>query len=183
MRLGDLAGIDSDCRSDGLCASTIARSRRAMCSARSRARASTARISSPRRSSAARSRSSRGPRRGSRARRTSPTPSRGGFRGARGANSSRPIPTSIVAVTGTNGKTSTVEMTRQIVAHGGASLGVDRDAGRHHRRRPGQDRADHARHRHLPSQHGGAASGWGSAMSPTRPRPTASTSIAPRACR
>ena len=53
-------------------------------------------------------------------------------------------------MTGTNGKTSTVEMTRQIWRMAGPSLGLDRDARRDHVRRPGEDRADHARHRHLP---------------------------------
>ena len=41
------------------------------------------------------------------------------------------------------------------VAHGGASLGVDRHAWGHDVRRPGEDRADDARHRHLPQQYGG----------------------------
>ena len=42
------------------------------------------------------------------------------------------------------------------LAHGGRSRGLDRHAGRHHPRRIRFDRADHARHRHLPLQHGRA---------------------------
>ena len=67
-----------------------------------------------------------------------------------------PYPETVVAVTGTNGKTSTVEMTRQLwrmAGHRSASVGT---LGRHHRRRAGQDRAHHARHRHLSQQHVGA---------------------------
>ena len=67
-----------------------------------------------------------------------------------------PYPETVVAVTGTNGKTSTVEMTRQMWRMVGPPFGVDRDARRDHLRRPGEDRTDHARHRHLPVQHGRA---------------------------
>ena len=44
----------------------------------------------------------------------------------------RPVPDTIVAVTGTNGKTSTVEMTRQIWRMCWRARGLDRHAGRHH---------------------------------------------------
>ena len=75
-------------------------------------------------------------------------PSRGSPRG-----SSRPVPETIVAVTGTNGKTSTVEMTRQLWRMAGDARRLDRHARRHHARRERLDRADHARHRHLPAEH------------------------------
>ena len=42
------------------------------------------------------------------------------------------------------------------LAHVRASLGLDRHARRDHVRRPGEDRADDARHRHLPQQYGRA---------------------------
>ena len=42
------------------------------------------------------------------------------------------------------------------LADGGPSVGEHRHAGRHHLRRAGDDRAHHARHRHLPLQHGRA---------------------------
>ncbi len=65
----------------------------------------------------------------------------------------RPVPETVVAVTGTNGKTSTVEMTRQLWRMAGeraasiGTLGVTTpDEMRF-------DRPDHARHRHLPLQH------------------------------
>ena len=155
-----------------------------MCSARSAARASMARISSPRRSQrgavavVARPEARVEGARAHRRRRAAP-----GVRRARGADSYAPYPDTIVAVTGTNGKTSTVEMTRQLwrmAGHRSASIGT-----------LGVTTADDQvktglttpRHRHLPQQHGGHASGWGSAMSPTKPRRTGSTSIAPRACR
>ena len=66
-----------------------------------------------------------------------------------------PFPETMVAVTGTNGKTSSVELTRQLwrmAGHHAASIGTlgvttadDRT----------DDRPDHARHRHLPVEHGG----------------------------
>ena len=59
--------------------------------------------------------------------RISPTPSRAGCSPSSPPNSSRPIPETVVAVTGTNGKTSTVEMTRQIwrmSGHRSASIGT-----------------------------------------------------------
>ena len=73
-----------------------------------------------------------------------------------------PYPETVVAVTGTNGKTSTVEMTRQIwrmSGHRSASIGT---LGRDDFRRPGEDRPDHARHRHLPVATWPASSGWAS---------------------
>ncbi len=62
----------------------------------------------------------------------------------------RPVPEVVVAVTGTNGKTSTVEMTRQIWRMAGeraASIGTLGVTTPDEQR---FDRADHARHRHLP---------------------------------
>ena len=65
----------------------------------------------------------------------------------------QPFPETVVAVTGTNGKTSNVELTRQLwrmTGHHAASigtLGVTTADDRHHR-------PHHARHRHLPVQHG-----------------------------
>ena len=43
-----------------------------------------------------------------------------------------PVPQTVVAVTGTNGKTSTVEMTRQLWRMAGPSRRLDRHPGRHH---------------------------------------------------
>ncbi len=57
----------------------------------------------------------------------SPIPSRGGCSPSSPRNSTRLIPETVVAVTGTNGKTSTVEMTRQIwrmSGHRSASIGT-----------------------------------------------------------
>ena len=86
---------DERCRSDRLRASTTARSRRAMSSARSWARASMARTLSPRRSQrGAVAVVARPAGDVSRARGTSPTTEpRRAVRGARRADSSRPIPT------------------------------------------------------------------------------------------
>ena len=63
-----------------------------------------------------------------------------------------PVPETIVAVTGTNGKTSTVELTRQIWRMAGmraASIGT---LGVTTPEETRLDRADHARHRDLPRQ-------------------------------
>ena len=70
-----------------------------------------------------------------------------------------------------------------IVADGGASCRLDRDARRHHRRRPGDDRADHAGHRHLPVEHGraGARGGHPRRLRGFEPRPR--RNIAPKGCR
>ncbi len=48
-----------------------------------------------------------------------------------------------------------------IMAHVGASRGVDRNAWHHHRRRPGHDRSDQPRRRHFPCQYGGDAADGG----------------------
>ena len=64
---------------------------------------------------------------GSRARRISPMPSRGGASPQLAARFYAPYPETVVAVTGTNGKTSTVEMTRQMwrmAGHRSASIGT-----------------------------------------------------------
>ena len=56
-----------------------------------------------------------------------PTPSRGGCSPSSRRNSYGPYPETVVAVTGTNGKTSTVEMTRQLwrmAGHRSASIGT-----------------------------------------------------------
>ena len=65
-----------------------------------------------------------------------------------------PFPSTVVAVTGTNGKTSTVELTRQIwrmSGHRSASIGT---LGSHNLGRTGDDRADHARYCDISAEHG-----------------------------
>ena len=65
-----------------------------------------------------------------------------------------PYPETVVAVTGTNGKTSTVEITRQIwrmSGHRSASIGTLGVTTSDDQVKTGPD---HPRHRHLPQQHG-----------------------------
>ena len=123
------------------------------------------------------------PRRRSRARSISPTaePRRAFARLA--AKFFAPFPETMVAVTGTNGKTSNVELVRQLWRMAGPSVGEHRHARRHHRRRAGEDRADHAGHRHLPVQHGraGADGHHPCRLRGVEPRPR--RNIAPRGCR
>ena len=69
------------------------------------------------------------------------------------------------------------------LAHDRPPLGLDRDARGDHVGRPGQDRPDHARHRHFPVATWPGSSGWASPMSPTKRPATGSTSTAARACR
>ena len=87
---------------------------------------------------------------------TSPPTSRAASFAELAAQILRALPGDRVAVTGTNGKTSNVELTRQLWRMAGHPSASHRHARRHHRRRAGHDRADHARHRHLPLQHGRA---------------------------
>ena len=142
-----------------------------------------ARIISRTRSRPARSRSSPGPRRWSRARSISPTPNpRRAFAQA-AAKFFAPFPDTVVAVTGTNGKTSTVELTRQLWRMAGyhaASIGT-----------LGVTTADDSVSTGLTTpdivtflvEHGGAARARASPMSRSKPPATASRNIAPRACR
>ena len=69
------------------------------------------------------------------------------------------------------------------LADDGASVGEHRDAWSHHLGRSGDDRADHARHRHLPFEHGRAAADGNRArrVRGIEPRPVAISG--PRGCR
>ena len=116
--------------------------------------ASTARISSPPPSPRRRGGGRAPPRRSSRGESTSPPRSRARF--ARLAARFFAFSGTVVAVTGTNGKTSNVELCRQLWRMAGHRSASHRHARRDHRRRPGDDRPHHARHRHLPVQHGRA---------------------------
>ncbi len=127
MRLGDLAGIESDSEVTGFAIDhrkVVAGQRvRRVPGARFNGEDFIAEAVRARRGR----RSSRGPRRRSRACRTSPTPSRGGCSPSSPRKFFAPYPETIVAVTGTNGKTSTVEMTRQLwrmAGHRSASIGT-----------------------------------------------------------
>ena len=94
-----------------------------------------------------------------------------------------PFPETAVAVTGHQRQDLDRRDDAPAVADGGASRRVDRHAGRHHRGRARVDRADHARHRHLPVQHGRAGA---RRRDPRRVRgvePRPRRSIAPKGCR
>ena len=141
-----------------------------MCSARSAARASTARISSPRRSRAARSAVVARPEaKVEGAAHLAADEPRKLF-AELAARFFAPYPDTIVAVTGTNGKTSTVEMTRQLwrmAGHRSASIGTLGVTTADDQVKTGLTTPDIVT---FLQQHGGHASGWGSAMSPMRPR-------------
>ena len=126
MRLSDLAGVDTDSEVTGF-AIDHRKVARAACSARSRARSSTARISSleavERGAVAVVARPEARVER--RAHLADAEPRR--LFAELAAKFYAPYPETVVAVTGTNGKTSTVEMTRQIwrmAGHRSASIGT-----------------------------------------------------------
>ena len=173
MRLGDADRESAAIPGSPASPSTTARSRPARSSAPSAAPSSTARTSSPHAVSAGAVAVVARPEARSRARPISPPPEPRREFARLAARFFEPFPETVVAVTGTNGKTSSVELTRQLwrmAGHHAASIGT---LGRHHRRRPGHDRPDHARHRHLPLQHGraGARGGHPCRLRGVEPRP------------
>ena len=105
---------------------------------------------------AARSRSSPGPRRGSSRCRTSPTAEPRRLFAELAAKFYAPYP----GHRGRRDRHQRQDLDRRDdapdLAHVGPSLGLDRNARRDHLRRPGEDRPDDARHRHLPVEHGRA---------------------------
>ena len=124
----------------------------------------------------------RGPRRRCRGGALCRRPSRARLFAELAARFFAPYPDTIVAVTGTNGKTSTVEMTRQLwrmAGHRSASIGTLGVTTADDQVRTGLTSPDIVTF--LSTWRG--CGGWGSATSPTKPRRTGSTSIAPRACR